>query len=174
MKDPVAHFKAVLEQCPEDELAMFSLGKACYEAGDYAPLNGMVESLFAAGIEVHCLRDLTRGGLATTLVEIAESSGCRLCIDSRAVPVEEQVRGACEMLGLDPLYVANEGRFAVFVPMRDADRAVKIIQAHAPGAKAAAIGSVDTEQDGMVTLISPIGTRRIIDHLSGEQLPGIC
>lgn len=141
---------------------------------DCAPLNGMVEALFAAAIEVHCLRDLTRGGLATTLVEIAESSGCRLRIDSRAVPVEEQVRGACEMLGLDPLYVANEGRFTVFVPARDAERAVKILQAHASGTKAAVIGAVDTEQDGLVTLVSSIGTRRIIDRLSGEQLPRIC
>lgn len=141
---------------------------------DCAPLNGMVEALFTAEIEVHCLRDLTRGGLATTLVEIAESSGCRLRIDSRAIPVEEQVRGACEMLGLDPLYVANEGRFAVFVPAQDADRAVKILQTHGAGVKAAVIGGVDTEQDGLVTLISSIGTRRIIDRLSGEQLPRIC
>ncbi len=141
---------------------------------DCAPLNGMVEALFAAGIEVHCLRDLTRGGLATTLVEIAESSGCRLRIDSRAIPVEEQVRGACEMLGLDPLYVANEGRFTAFVPAKDADRAVKILQAHSAGTKATVIGGVDTEQDGLVTLVSAIGTRRIIDRLSGEQLPRIC
>ena len=141
---------------------------------DCAPLNGMVEALFTAGIEVHCLRDLTRGGLATTLVEIAESSGCRLGIDSRAIPVEEQVRGACEMLGLDPLYVANEGRFAAFVPARDADRAVKILQAQSAGTKATVIGGVDKDQDGLVTIVSAIGTRRIIDRLSGEQLPRIC
>jgi hydrogenase expression/formation protein HypE len=141
---------------------------------DCAPLNGMVEALFDANIEVHCLRDLTRGGLATTMVEIAESSGCRLRLESRAIPVEEQVRGACEMLGLDPLYVANEGRFAAFVPAKDAERTVKILRDHANGAKATVIGGVDKEQDGLVTLVSAIGTRRIIDRLSGEQLPRIC
>jgi hydrogenase expression/formation protein HypE len=140
---------------------------------DCAPLTQPVMALLEAGIEVHCLRDLTRGGLATTLNEITASSRLQINIDEAAVPVIEPVRGACEMLGLDPLYVANEGRFIAFVPERDRDRALRILRAFPPG-QATCLGSVTADQPGLVTLKSRIGARRILDMLSGEQLPRIC
>ncbi len=141
---------------------------------DCANLNGIVAELFAAGIEVHCLRDLTRGGLTSTLVEIAETANLGVQIEENAVPVQEQVQGACELLGLDPFYVANEGRFVAFVEASDADRALQIMRAHPLGSGAQRIGIVGREAPGMVTLKSRIGTTRILDRLTGEQLPRIC
>lgn len=140
---------------------------------DCAPLTQPVMALLDAGIEVHCLRDLTRGGLATTLNEIAASSRLQINIDEAAVPVIEPVRGACEILGLDPLYVANEGRFIAFVPERDREQALQILRA-CPLGQAACLGHVTADQPGLVTLKSHIGARRILDMLSGEQLPRIC
>jgi hydrogenase expression/formation protein HypE len=140
---------------------------------DCAPLTEPVMALLNAGIEVHCLRDLTRGGLATTLNEIAASSRLQVNIDEAAVPVIEPVRGACELLGLDPLYVANEGRFIALVPERDREGALQILRAFPPG-QAMSLGNVTTDQPGLVTLKSRIGARRILDMLSGEQLPRIC
>ncbi len=141
---------------------------------DCAPLNGMVEALYAAGVDVHCLRDLTRGGLATTMVELAETSGLRIELEARAIPVQEEVRGACEILGLDPLYVANEGRFTVCVSPGDAMNAVAALRRSPEGVEAAVIGRVVDKRDGKVALLSPIGTTRVVDRLSGEQLPRIC
>jgi hydrogenase expression/formation protein HypE len=141
---------------------------------DCAPLAAPVADLLAAGIEVHCLRDLTRGGLASALVEIATTADLHVRIDERAVPAREDVRGACEILGLDPLYVANEGRFVAFVAPGDADRALAILRAHPVSREAAAIGTVAAEPRGLVTLKSAIGATRIVDLLSGEQLPRIC
>lgn len=141
---------------------------------DCAPLNGMVEALYAAGVDVHCLRDLTRGGLATTMVELAETSGLRIELEDRAIPVQEEVRGACEILGLDPLYVANEGRFTVCVSPGDAMNAVAALRRSPEGVEAAVIGRVADKRDGKVALLSPIGTTRVVDRLSGEQLPRIC
>jgi hydrogenase expression/formation protein HypE len=141
---------------------------------DCAPLAGIVGALLDEGIEVHCLRDLTRGGLAAALNEIADSARVRVAIDETAIPVREEVRGACEILGLDPLYVANEGRFVAFVAPRDLTRALAVLHAHPAGQGASFIGSVMAGSDGLVTVRSRIGVSRILDLLSGEQLPRIC
>lgn len=141
---------------------------------DCAPLSAPVAALLDAGIDVHCLRDLTRGGLASTLVEISQGSGLRLAIAEELIPVPEAVRGACELLGFDPLYVANEGRFAAFVPEAEADRALAVLRAHAVSAGAVRIGHVADNSEPLVTLESRIGATRIVDMLSGEQLPRIC
>jgi hydrogenase expression/formation protein HypE len=141
---------------------------------DCAPLSGMVLSLLASGIELHCLRDLTRGGLGSALVEIAESSRMHTEINETAIPVREDVQGACEILGFDPLYVANEGRFVCFVPASQAERALKQMQSHPLGRQASIIGTVKEDLPGLVTMRSRIGTTRVVDMLSGEQLPRIC
>jgi hydrogenase expression/formation protein HypE len=141
---------------------------------DCAPVAAPVLSLIEAGVDVHCLRDLTRGGLASALVEIAETSGLHLGIDDMAIPVREDVRGACEILGLDPLYVANEGRFVAFVPAAEAEFALEVLRAHDVSAGAVVIGKVTERPNGLVTLKSTIGATRIVDRLSGEQLPRIC
>jgi len=141
---------------------------------DCAPLHAPVLALLEAGVEVHCLRDLTRGGLATTLIEIAESSRLHLAVDEDRIAIAENVAGACELLGLDPLYLANEGRFAAFVPPAQADRALGILRSHAVSANATRVGTVDDAPASLVTLKSRIGTKRVLDMLSGEQLPRIC
>jgi hydrogenase expression/formation protein HypE len=141
---------------------------------DCAPLASAVEALLAAGLEIHCLRDLTRGGLATALVELAEAAGLAIGIDAARVPVSEPVAGACELLGLDPFYVANEGRMVCFVPESQAAAALAILARHAPGGPPALIGRVRAGPAGQVTQRSVIGAERIIDRLSGEQLPRIC
>jgi hydrogenase expression/formation protein HypE len=141
---------------------------------DCAPLWPAVEALFAAGVEVHCLRDLTRGGLATAVIEIAETAGRAVALEEAAVPVCEPVRGACEILGLDPLYVANEGRFVAFVPAAQAEAALATLARTAPGGPPTRIGAVRAGPAGEVTLRSVIGVDRILDRLSGEQLPRIC
>lgn len=141
---------------------------------DCAPLAAMVLALIEAGIEVRCLRDLTRGGLASALVEISEASNYLINIDENTIPVREDVRGACEILGFDPLYLANEGRFIAFVPENQAERSLEIISAFAHGNGASLIGSVTSERRPLVTLRSRIGATRIVDMFSGEQLPRIC
>lgn len=141
---------------------------------DCAALAGLVQSLLAAGLPLHCLRDLTRGGLGSAVVELAEAAGVQMLLEERAIPVSEEVRGACEILGLEPLYVANEGRFVCFVPSAEAARALAIMQAHPLGTAACCIGYVGAATGALVTLQSRIGTRRIVDMLSGEQLPRIC
>ncbi len=139
---------------------------------DSAPLVEPVSRLLDEGVEVRCLRDLTRGGLASALVEIAEAAGVRVNIDEASIPVRGDVQGACEMLGLDPLYVANEGRFVAFVARQDAQRALAILQAFEP--QASLIGEALDGPAGRVTMTSRIGASRIVDMLSGEQLPRIC
>jgi hydrogenase expression/formation protein HypE len=139
---------------------------------DCAPLAEVVLKLIEAGIELHCLRDLTRGGLASALNEIAQTAQVHITIDESAVPVREDVQGACEILGLDPLYVANEGRFIAFVAPQDAERALEILRTFS--SEATLIGRVLAEPRGLVTLTSRIGAQRILDMLSGEQLPRIC
>jgi hydrogenase expression/formation protein HypE len=141
---------------------------------DCGSLAQPVLSLIEAGIEVHCLRDLTRGGLATGLIEIAEHSGLHIKVDEELIAVEQNVRGACELLGLDPLYLANEGRMVVFVPEAQQEPALKILRQHAISAGAEKIGHVCAEPIPMVTARSSIGTQRILDMQSGEQLPRIC
>jgi hydrogenase expression/formation protein HypE len=141
---------------------------------DCAPLTNAVQALLAAGIDVHCLRDLTRGGLATSLIEIAEAAELRLQIVEAEIPVREDVQGACEILGFDPLYVANEGRFIAIVPEQDATRALEVLQTVSPEHNAAHIGHVSEGTPGRVLLTSLIGATRIVDMFSGEQLPRIC
>jgi hydrogenase expression/formation protein HypE len=141
---------------------------------DCAALAGLVRQLLDAGIAIHCMRDLTRGGLASALVEIAEAGRLAITIDEPSIPVCEDVRGACELLGLDPLYVANEGRFVCFVPAAQAGQALAVMRAHPLGAGAACIGNVAGTTPGLVTMTSAIGAERIVDMLSGEQLPRIC
>jgi len=131
-------------------------------------------ALLAGGIAVRCLRDLTRGGLASALNEIAESAGVGIEIEESKVPVRDDVRGACELLGFDPLYVANEGRFVAFVEQADAERALEIVRFHACGANAEIAGRVSESGAGRATLKTRIGTNRPLDMLSGEQLPRIC
>jgi hydrogenase expression/formation protein HypE len=141
---------------------------------DTAPLWGPVEALIQAGVEVHCLRDLTRGGLATALHEIASTRRLSIRIAESAIPVTEPVKGACEILGLDPLYVANEGRFVAFVPARDCDRALVELSRFPVCSRAARIGEVERSLHAPVVLASRIGGSRVLDLLSGEQLPRIC
>jgi hydrogenase expression/formation protein HypE len=136
---------------------------------DCAPLAESVLTLLNAGIEIHCLRDLTRGGLASGLCEIAKTAKVHIHIEESAVPVNEDVRGACEILGLDPFYVANEGRFVAFIPQKDVENTLSML-----GAQARQIGVVSEGSDSLVTLKSPIGATRILDMLSGDQLPRIC
>ena len=158
---------------------------------DSAPLADLVLELLAADIEIHCLRDLTRGGLASVLNEIAVAAKVGIEIDENSIPIREDVQGACEILGFDPLYVANEGRLVAFIPQKDGDRALEIIRSrrrrgtaraaegrslsrsHSDG-NAAIIGQVVKDKNSLVVLNSKIGSQRIVDMLSGEQLPRIC
>jgi hydrogenase expression/formation protein HypE len=142
---------------------------------DSAPLWHSIESLMAA-VDVHAMRDLTRGGLASALNELARSSGCEFELDESAIPVRPTVAAACEILGLDPLYVACEGRFVAFVGEADVDRALAQLNALPLTAEAARIGRVQPSAGGRtpVVLRTPYGSRRPLDMLSGEQLPRIC
>lgn len=141
---------------------------------DCAPLAAPVLALVEAGLDVHCLRDLTRGGLASALVEIAETAGLAIALDDAAIPVEDDVAAACELLGLEPIYVATEGRFAAFVGRDDAERAIEVLRNFAVSAGACIIGEVRDAPSGQVSGRGLIGGTRIIDMLSGEQLPRIC
>jgi len=141
---------------------------------DCAPLWEPVQALLEAGIEIHCLRDLTRGGLSSGLIEIAETAQVRISIEESQVPVREDVVGACEILGLDPLYLANEGRFVAFVPEHETARALDVLSQQGVSSGAVRIGQVLEKPAGMVTMKSRLGTERILDMLSGEQLPRIC
>ncbi|HTV55087.1 MAG TPA: AIR synthase-related protein, partial [Terriglobia bacterium] len=141
---------------------------------DSAPLWEPVRAALQAGIAVHCLRDLTRGGLSSGLNEIAEAAQVSISIDESLIPVTDPVRSACEILGLDPLYVANEGRFVAFVPEGEADRTVELLREFAVCSAAVKIGAVGKSPEGLVSLKSRIGGHRVLDMLSGEQLPRIC
>jgi hydrogenase expression/formation protein HypE len=141
---------------------------------DSAALHELVDTLLASTHEVRCLRDPTRGGLSSTLNEIAGSSRVGVELDEAAMPVREQVRGACEMLGLDPLYVANEGKLVAVVSEDAAERALAALRSHPLGADARIIGRVTQEHPRMVVMRTVFGTTRIVDMLSGDQLPRIC
>jgi hydrogenase expression/formation protein HypE len=143
---------------------------------DCAPLNGLVADLLAAlpAGAVHCLRDPTRGGLATTLNELAGRSGVGIEIEEAAVPVRQEVRGACELLGLDPLYVANEGKLVAIVAAEAAEAALAALHAHNYGREAMVVGGVTDAHPGRVVLHTTLGARRVVDMLVGEQLPRIC
>lgn len=143
---------------------------------DCAPLHQEVLDLLSNNIDIHCLRDLTRGGLASALNEIAQSVNFKIIIEEKNVPIQSDVMGACEILGFDPLYVANEGRFIAFIPEKDINKALKILQNY--NQNTSIIGQVtdkiEAKSRALVTLKSAIGSTRIIDMLSGEQLPRIC
>jgi hydrogenase expression/formation protein HypE len=151
-----------------------NLGLEMAIESDCAPLTAPVLALIEAGIAVRCLRDLTRGGLASAAVEIAETAGVSIALDEAAVPVREDVAAACELLGLDPLHVANEGRFIAFVAPEDAGRAVELLRRHQVSAAAAVIGQVGKAPAGRVSCRGFLGVTRALDMLSGEQLPRIC
>lgn len=141
---------------------------------DCAPLYTLVQAMLASGEPVHCLRDVTRGGLATVLSELAISSNVGIEIRECAVPVNAQVSSVCELLGLDPFYVACEGRLVCIAPAESAQALLAAMRQHEHGRAAALVGSVTSEHAGKVVCESRIGGRRILDKLSGEQLPRIC
>lgn len=141
---------------------------------DSAPLHDVVGELLGSGVDVHCLRDLTRGGLASALNELATTATVGIRIEEDRLSVPDPVRGACEMLGLDPLYVANEGRFVAFVPDDQVDPALRIMQRHGVSSQACLIGEVTGDREPFVQMRTVIGTHRIVDLFSGEQLPRIC
>ena len=144
-------------------------------ASDAAPLNGIVAAVLATVPDVRWMRDPTRGGLAAALNELAEQAGIEIALDGGAIPVAEDVRGAAEMLGLDPLYLANEGRFVLVCPEAQVDNAVAAMRAHPLGRSAMRIGSVTgAHAGGRVTMTTGVGGTRIIDMPSGEHLPRIC
>jgi len=154
--------------------ARHGLGLQTAIESDSAALIEPVEKLLEAGLDVHCMRDLTRGGLASALVEIAESSGLEMNLLETAIPVRDDVRAACELLGLDPVYVPNEGRFVLFLPRDQARRALAILNGYPVSQGACIIGEVTDGGLGRVVLRGHYGVDRLIDMLSGDQLPRIC
>lgn len=151
-----------------------SLGFESPIVSDTAALHGLIAAMRASGAEIHVLRDPTRGGLATTLNEIAQQSGVGMMLQEKALPVKPAVSAACEFLGLDPLYVANEGKLVAICAARDADTLLSAMRAHPLGAAAAIIGSVKADPHHFVQMTTGFGGKRIVDWLSGEQLPRIC
>jgi hydrogenase expression/formation protein HypE len=143
-------------------------------ASDTAPLHGLVAAALGACPRIHAMRDPTRGGVAATLVEIASRQRVGIEVDERAIPVRDAVRGACELLGLDPLFVANEGKLVAFVPEADAQRTLAALRHHPLGRDASQIGRVTEAHPGIVLLRTPIGGDRVLDLPFGEALPRIC
>ncbi len=141
---------------------------------DCAPLWGLVESVLASGAEIHAMRDPTRGGLAATLCDIAAASGVGLRVEENALPVSPAVRGACDLLGLDPLTIANEGKVVLFCPRSDAEKVLAAMRAHPLGQEARVIGEATAKPKGMAVMRTAIGGERIIDLPTGEDLPRIC
>jgi len=141
---------------------------------DVAPLNSLVEQMLKKAPHTHVLRDPTRGGLATTLNEIARQSQVSILINESMIPVKQAVKAVCEMLGFDPLYLANEGKFIAIVPPDEAEFALAAIQNHPYGKDAVIIGSVEGMDPGSVIMITPYGSSRILTMLAGEILPRIC
>jgi len=141
---------------------------------DTAALHGLVAAMVAAVPGIRCLRDPTRGGLATTLNELARQSGCGMLIAEKDIPVRAQVAAACEFLGLDPLYVANEGKLIAICGAEDAPRLLAAMRAHALGRDAAIIGEAVADPHHFVQMDTSFGGRRVVDWLTGEQLPRIC
>ena len=156
---------------------MLTRGELDIEAdicSDTAPLNGLIADLLAAAPGVRALRDATRGGVATILNEIAAAAGVGVLVAEDAIPVRPEVRGACELLGIDPMYVACEGRLVAVVRASDADAALAALRAHPDGAQAAVIGTVTKDPAGIVQLKTSFGGTRIVDLLVGDPLPRIC
>lgn len=141
---------------------------------DTAALHGMIADVLTCGADIHVLRDPTRGGLATTLNEIAKQSGVGMLLREDRLPVKPAVSAACEFLGLDPLYVANEGKLVVISAGTDAEKVLATLRGHPLGREAAFIGEVQEDANHFVQMTTSLGGRRIVDWLSGEQLPRIC
>ncbi len=141
---------------------------------DIAPLNGLIAEMMQASNRIHVLRDPTRGGLATTLNEIAKQSNVGIVLDEQAIPIKPAVDSACELLGFDPLYIANEGKLVAIVAAEDDAKVLKVMKSHKYGQDAAIIGRVTTEPEGRVLLKTMIGSHRVVDVLMGEMLPRIC
>jgi hydrogenase expression/formation protein HypE len=141
---------------------------------DCAPLGGLVAEMLNASPNIHCLRDPTRGGLATTLNELAKQSKVSIRIEEEEIPVREEVLAACEMLGFDPLYVANEGKLVAIVPEEDTNKVLKAMRENHYGKSAAIIGEVRAEHPGRVAMKTCLGASRIVDMLVGDLLPRIC
>ena len=146
----------------------------CPVESDSAALHTLVDAMLAASGGIRCMRDPTRGGLSSALNEIAAIAGAGMRLKEEAIPIREEVRGACEMLGLDPLYVANEGKLIAIVAPDAADAILAAMRAHSLGRDAVVIGRVTADNPGIVVLETPYGTTRVVDMLSGDQLPRIC
>lgn len=143
-------------------------------ASDTAPLHELVQEMIDAGIDLHVLRDPTRGGVTSALTEIAHTAKVGMLLEESAIPIREEVKGACEILGLDPLYVANEGKLLAVVPANDVDRALGALHSNPLGKNATVIGTVVSDHPGFVMMKTRVGGTRVVDMLSGEQLPRIC
>jgi hydrogenase expression/formation protein HypE len=141
---------------------------------DSAALHTLVAQMLAVSRDIRCMRDPTRGGVSSALNEIAQQSGVGIELDEDALPIHDAVRGACELLGLDPLYVANEGKLIAIVTPEAADALLQAVRRHLLGAEAQIIGTVKDANPGLVTMRTPLGTSRIVDMLAGDQLPRIC
>ena len=141
---------------------------------DTAALNHMINDVLDTGADAHVFRDPTRGGLAASLNEIATAADVGVLIEERAIPVDRTVAAACEILGMDPMYVANEGKVVAFVPASDADRVLDAMRSHPEGVNATVIGEVTDTHRGMVAARTPLGATRVVDMQVGEQLPRIC
>jgi hydrogenase expression/formation protein HypE len=141
---------------------------------DSAPLNGLVENMLTVSPGIHCLRDATRGGLAAVLNELVTASEVGIVFDERQVPVRPEVQAACEMLGFDPFYVANEGKLVAVVPEEDAEKVLEIMHSHPYGLNASRIGKVVDKHPGLVVARTGIGGSRVVDLPAGELLPRIC
>jgi len=141
---------------------------------DSAPLNSLVESILCASPNIHCMRDATRGGLGAIMCEIATQSNCQITLEERYIPVKDEVRGVCEILGVDPLFLANEGKMVVICPSEDAAKVMKVMAEHRDGKAAAIIGEVGKKSHGRLLLNTVIGGAREIDLPTGELVPRIC
>ena len=169
---------AAIQIRPEPRIAVpharNQLGIECGIASDCGPLGGLVAAMLEASPAIHCLRDATRGGVATVLNEFAESSRVCMRLREEALPIREEVRGACEILGLDPLYMANEGKLVAVVAAEAAEAVLAAMRAHPAGKDAAIVGEVCAAPAGQVVLHTAFGGQRVVDMLVGEQLPRIC
>ncbi len=165
---PIGDHGAAILSCRED------FGFVSRIVSDSAPLNGLVETVLAASPAVHCMRDATRGGLGAILAEIAGQAGLRIAIREREIPVREEVRGICEILGFDPLFLANEGRMALFCAGEAAETVLAAMRGHELGREAAVIGAVAEDRRGRLVMETLIGGSREIDLPTGELVPRIC
>ncbi|HUH64801.1 MAG TPA: AIR synthase-related protein, partial [Syntrophales bacterium] len=141
---------------------------------DSAPLNSLIDGILCTSPNIHCMRDVTRGGLGAIMCEIAAQSGCEITIEEKLIPVKEEVRGVCEILGVDPLFLANEGKVVVICPADDVESVMAAMRGHRHGADAAIIGQVWKKGRGRLLLNTVIGGTREIDLPTGELVPRIC